>query len=191
MSLVTIDAGKAVAAMAEAALAPNSPFDLYVRVEVRLYSNTHCLWQGKVCEREGAEAEANKIDSEWEGAPDEAPWPDDFVLSESVHFLIRRPRANRQVFACRNDSWSIPKPDEFVFFSEHDSCWREPIGECFDRTLYSLREKAESLGVPREGLNPPVTLWIETKRVESDIMRHHEVDYGPGRYSVAGILQVS
>lgn len=187
MSMVTIDAGKAVVAMAEAALTPGSEHSLYVRVEVQIYATSVTLWQGKVRPRLEAETEANTLIEAWHGDPDDAPWPDDLVVSQSVHFLFRRPTHNRQVFACRDESWSTPKPEAFVFLSEHDSCWRNAVDEPLNEAVRYLSEKLEALGVSRDLFDLPRIIWPHVARVISTTMRNFGVDYGPGRYSLLSL----
>jgi hypothetical protein len=192
MSMVTMDAGKAVAAMAEAALLPGSDQQsLYVRVEVRIHVSAYVFWNDEIRPRNDAEKEANEEMGHWKGDTDEAPWPDDLVASRSVHFLFRRPASNRQVFACQDDSWNLPKPEAFTFLSEHDSCWRDAVNEPLDAAVRHCSEQLEAMGVPRAQHDPPCTLWAHVARVTSTIMRYSGVDYGPGRYSVLSIGPVA
>lgn len=63
----------------------------------------------------------------------------------TIHLIFCRPTNYTKVFSCVNDSWSIPKADDFTMRSDHDSCWRSDgmrdISATYLKCLHNIRER--------------------------------------------------
>jgi len=64
--------------------------------------------------------------------------------SAFIHLIFCRPTNYTKVFACVNNEWAMPGPDQWTMKSDHDSGWRSDgmrdISKTYLRCLHELRK---------------------------------------------------
>lgn len=66
---------------------------------------------------------------------------DSTFASEVVHLIIERPTNYTKVFAHVNDDFQLPKPEQFVMRSDHDSCWRTDGFRDVDQSFLHIQDQ--------------------------------------------------
>ena len=181
MSLLSMDADHAIAALVEVALPRFSGEDgraLYIRLDCR-QSNYSCYVEvgtgkKKPCSREDGPSEEIRKQVE--------AWPVESSLQ--LHMLFFRPNNYTQVYTAVTDSWDMPGIEDWTLRSDHDSCWNSDGMTDMNRVAQKLHEAVCCEGDTYKDTSD--FCWIHTKRVTLKTERTREMS-GPNRRRVMSV----